>query len=98
MGMNMLSASNVDDISIIWDTRSNECQSIHDGDLNAQTTAGNHTTTSNNGCHPRCKCSKCGVSGEALSAHFEHCSAPSICDVDVRLVNRYMQQQLKKME
>jgi hypothetical protein len=84
----MLSAPKVDDISSIWDTRSNECE----GPMSERSKE-DEIVHSTSGCVSGCKCSGCEKEYVGGDGHF---AVPSICDMDVRLVNRYMRQQLKK--
>ncbi|KAL3801452.1 hypothetical protein ACHAWO_002164 [Cyclotella atomus] len=83
MGLNMLSAPKVDDVCAIWDTRSNECRDNHQG-------------VKFDACTSDCKCVQCESSED--TGESEPFSIPSICDLDVRLVNQYMYQQLKKLD
>lgn len=94
MGMNMLSTPNVDDTNGIWDTRSNECM-LASHECDEQGSGANETAPTKSAA-PWCKCSHCDTRSELDSAVDQHHSVPSICDLDVRLVNRYIHQQLKK--
>lgn len=87
MGLNMLSAPKVDDVSNIWDTRSNECAE--------PSPEGIRKDVNSNGCVSGCDCTRC--EGDAVNGGNEH-SVPSICDLDVRLVNRIIYQQMKKSD
>lgn len=87
MGLNMLSAPKTDDVDAIWDTRSNECNMV-------STEGINRTDVNSHGCVSGCKCLQC--EGEVDNRDGEHCSVPSICDLDIRLVNRVMYQRMKK--
>ena len=87
MGLNMLSAPKCDDISTIWDTRSNEC---------VQTILMNRQQGNVLGVSPsENECTDCEIDSAANGGE-EYLSVPSICDLDVRLVNSYMHNQLKK--
>ena len=88
MGLNMLSAPKCDDISTIWDTRSNECaQTTPVVDINQNEKSDTYALEYN--------CSHCESDATAAVGE-EYLSVPSICDLDVRVVNSYIQNQLKK--
>lgn len=86
MGLNMLSAPSVSDVNGIWDTRSNEC---------IQTPRGEFTRENSKECicGPGGFCDCCGsISRKKESQCKNNYSVPTICDVDVRSVNRIIQQ------
>eukprot|EP00804_Cyclotella_cryptica_P011041 CCRYP_013519-RA/>CCRYP_013519-RA protein AED:0.19 eAED:0.19 QI:704/1/1/1/0.5/0.2/5/1373/189 len=96
MGMNMLSAPRVDDTNGIWDTHSNECV-LATNDINGQKSDASKRTKTN-AAAPWCHCTHCDIKSVRVSAVDQGHSVPSICDLDVSVVNRYMQQQLKKLD
>lgn len=88
MGLNMVSAPRSDDIHTIWDTRSTECK------FSNASFQGNKESRKSDGCDSKSKCPDCA--SDHVPSEVDECfSVPSICDLDVRLVNRYVHKQLK---